>query len=79
MNAAQSGEEIVREFDALPLEHKACLTFKDVDGAKSSVRLPDKYLARRTVPGFILQYFSSFSPRRMFEAWDYVKFLNSQL
>lgn len=40
-----SNEEIAREFDALPYKHKAFLTYRNIAGMKSAVRLNPVKLA----------------------------------
>ena len=66
-------EEIIRKFDSLPYEHKAIITFRDFDGVKSSVRLPDKYIKYLTDEKefhTVLGYISRCSLRRIINALD---------
>ena len=69
-------EEITREFDALPYEHKALPTYRDLNGVKSAI----KFKADLPFEGGgsdIFAYKSSISVKRLFDDWDYVKFFNS--
>ena len=67
-------EKLAREFDALPYEHKALLTYRDFTGIKSTVRLA---LNTPIEGGNLFAYKSRFSLKRVIDDWDYVKFLNS--
>ena len=71
-------EELAREFDALPYEHKALLTFRDFDGVKSAVKLDTRGVtSNNSEPPLLLDYPSRYSPKRLLDYWDYVNFLNS--
>ena len=71
-------EDLAREFDALPYEHKALLTYRDFPGMKSAVKLsPHKAVSHDNEPPLVLSYCSRFSARRIIDTWDYVSFLNS--
>lgn len=75
-----SSEDFIRKFDALPYEHKAIITFRDFDGVKSAVRLPDKYIHYLTKENewhTVLEYISRFSLGKIIDEWDYVNFFNS--
>ena len=74
-----SSDEIVREFDALPYEHKALLTYRDIPGIKSAVKLNVKHMDAYggiAAPS-VFEFKSLFSLRRVIDDWDYIGFLNS--
>lgn len=71
-------ETIAREFDLLPYEHKALLTYRDLEGIKSAVKLKGRYIQNNGIGApFLFDYKSIFSVRRVIDDWDYVKFFNS--
>ena len=71
-------EEQAREFDALPYEHKALLTYRDFQDIKSSVKLDScGVVSNDSEPPNVLSYPSAYSFRRIIDHWDYVSFLNS--
>ncbi len=73
-----SNEEIVREFDSLPYEHKALLTYRDFAGVKSAIKLDVKKLNTYGlgVPE-VFAYKSLLSFRRVIDDWNYVDFFNA--
>lgn len=74
-------EELAHEFDALPYEHKAFLTFRDFTGIKSAVRFNDYGLPPTGITGseppLLMSYKSEYSAYMLLDDWDYVTFLNS--
>ncbi len=71
--------EVAKEFDALPYEHKALLTYRDLPGIKSAVKLNiTKLLAPHGIGApDVFAFRSKLSMRRVINDWDYVAFLNS--
>ena len=72
-------ERIAKEFDSLPYEHKALLTYRELDGVKSAVKFnitmnKDRYGIGQPE---IFAYKSKYSLKRVIDEWDYIKFLNS--
>ena len=65
---------VIEEFDALPYEHKVLLTYKELDGIKSAVKVN---CGKRTDSPFLFEYPSGLSVLRFMDRWDYVSFLNS--
>ncbi len=68
-------ESLIREFDAIPCEHKAFLTYRDIDGINSAVKIKDRGIY---AAGTVLNYISKYSARKIIDDWDYVSFFNSQ-
>ena len=71
--------DTAREFDALPYEHKALLTYRDLSGIKSAVRLDiEKPLSEHGIGApDVFAFKSRVSIKRVIDDWDYVGFLNS--
>lgn len=73
-----SNEEIAREFDSLPYEHKVLLTYRDFPGVKSAVKMQVKKLNTYGLGApEVFAYKSIFSGKRVIDDWDYVSFFNS--
>ena len=74
-------EKLAHEFDMLPYEHKAFLTFRDIEGVKSSVKFNDYGLPptgdKGMDPPLLMSYCSEISALRILDKWDYVSFLNA--
>ena len=72
---------IVKKFDSLPYEHKAFLTYRDLDGIKSAVKFEPIRVKEGNTYKFIqpaiFERKSRFSGKRIVDDWDYIKFLNS--
>ena len=76
-DGTNSSDEIVRQFDSLPLKHKAVLTGKEYSNVESAVRFPK--LGNEDVGQPNLFAFKSFfSFKRVIDDWDYVSFLNTR-
>ena len=68
----------IRDFEALHYEHKALLTYRNLPGIKSAVKLSDHGLPQKDAePVNVLTYLSAWSFRMILDDWDYVSFLNS--
>jgi uncharacterized protein (DUF1919 family) len=65
---------LLKEFDALPHKHKAVLTYKELDGINSALKISK---GTKEDSPFILGYPSKFAIRRVIDRWDYVSFFNS--
>ena len=71
-------EEIAREFDSLPYEHKVLLTYRDFTGVKSAVKLDVKKLNTNGLGApHVFAYKSLLSLRRVIDDWNYVDFFNA--
>lgn len=72
-------EELARKFDALPLEHKAFLTYRDIPGVRCAVKLKPLRLAEYGMGApEVFAFKSRFSCMRVIDDWDYARFLNSK-
>ena len=71
--------ETAREFDSLPYEHKALLTYRDLPNIKSAVKLNVVKLLSEQGLGApdVFAFKSKLSMKRVIDDWDYVGFLNS--
>ena len=70
-------EETAREFDALPYEHKAFLTFSEYKGVKSAVKFElNKNLEGKAGPKLFM-FRSALRIGHVIDDWDYVSFFNS--
>ena len=73
-----SSPEIAGEFDALPLRHKALLTYRDLPGIKSAIKLDIPNAGENGIGApHLFGFRSKLSARRVIDDWDYVSFLNS--
>ena len=67
-------EETAREFDTLPYEHKAFLTFGEYNEMKSAIKF--KAVKNSTGPKLFM-YRSVLQIGHVIDDWDYVSFFNS--
>ncbi|MBQ6774221.1 MAG: DUF1919 domain-containing protein [Synergistaceae bacterium] len=67
-------ERLAQEFDSLTYEHKALLTYRELNGIKSTVKFALNTPIER---GNLFAYKSKISLGRAIDDWDYVSFLNS--
>ena len=74
-------EITAKRFDTLPYEHKALLTYRDLPGIKSAVKINSVRVKEGNTYKFIKRALferkSSFSAKCVVDDWDYIKFLNS--
>lgn len=71
--------EAAKDFDALPYEHKALLTYRDLPSIKSAVKLNiTKLLSEQGIGApDVFAFKSKLSMKRVIDDWDYIAFLNS--
>ena len=67
-------DKIAKEFDSLTCKNKALLTYRNLEGIKSAVRLD---IDSPLEGGNLFFYKSRYSLKRVMDDWDYIKFLNS--
>ena len=67
-------EELAKEFDSLPYKNKALLTYRNLEGIKSAVKLD---IDSPLESGNLFRYKSGWTIKRVIDDWDYVTFLNS--